>query len=160
MNQKKCGIALLVWGIIFAVVGVIVEIVSYHVIPGIVEEEQKAGLAIVNRTTSQTFETWSNPGKLPVTMVFRFFDIKNNLDTKASNESDDTPLEEGGKPVLEEKGPYVYRETRIRSNIKYSKMDTELEFQERTEYVFDAEASVGKEDRADMLHRPIDVEMT
>ena len=137
-------------GIFFIVVGVIVEVISNQM-PNIIKSMQKSGLPIVK--TSETYETWSNPGKLPVTMVFRFFDIKNSLDAKASNASDDKPLEEGGKPIVEEKGPYVYRETRIRSNINHNEDETELTFQEKTEYVFDAEASNGTEVR---LHCPLD----
>ena len=139
MIGKKCGFVLLALGILTIIVGVVIEVVPEQMMPDLL----RSNLAIV--PTSKTFEPWSNPGKLPVTMEFRFFNIKNNLDTKSSGESTDTPVEEGGTPVVEEIGPYVYRETRVRSNVTFNDEQTELTFSEKTKFEFDAKASAGSE---------------
>jgi len=144
MIGKKCGFVLLALGILTIIVGVVIEVVPEQMMPDLL----RSNLAIV--PTSKTFEPWSNPGKLPVTMEFRFFNIKNNLDTKSSGESTDTPVEEGGTPVVEEIGPYVYRETRVRSNVTFNDEQTELTFSEKTKFEFDAKASAGSED--DMIY--------
>jgi len=144
MIGKKCGFVLLALGILAIIIGVVIEVVPEQMMPDLL----RSNLAIV--PTSKTFEPWSNPGKLPVTMEFRFFNIKNNLDTKSSGESTDTPVEEGGMPIVEEKGPYVYRETRVRSNVSFNDEQTELSYSEKTKFVFDEKASAGKED--DMIY--------
>ena len=139
MIGKKCSFVLLALGILAIIVGVVIEVVPDQIMPDLL----KKNLAIVPE--SEIFKSWSEPDKLPVTMQFTFFDIKNNLMTKANNESTDKPIEEGGMPVVEEKGPYVYREKKIRSNVNFNEDQTQLSFSERTEYEFDEEASNGKE---------------
>jgi len=138
--QKACGFCLLALGVILIIVSAVLIVVPNQMI--------KESLPLVK--DSKVFESWKEPGKIPVTMEFYFFDIKNNLHTQASNESTETPIEHGGKPIVEEKGPYVYRETRVRSNITFNDDQTELGFSERTRFEFDAEASNGKE--SDLIH--------
>ena len=94
---------------------------------------------------SRAFELWSKPEKFPAKVEFYFFDIKNNLHTNASGESIVTPIELGGKPILEEKGPYVYRKTRYRSNFTFNDDRTELGYLEEARFEFDSEASNGTE---------------
>jgi len=142
--QKACGFCLLALGVILIIVSAIVIVVPNQMMPKLLKES----LPLVK--DSKVFESWKEPGKIPVTMEFFFFDIKNNLHTQANNESTDTPIEQGGKPVVEEKGPYVYRETRIRSNITFNDDQTELGFSERTRFEFDREASNG--DESDLIH--------
>ena len=139
MIGKKCSFVLLALGILAIIVGVVIEVVPDQIMPDLL----KKNLAIVPE--SEIFKSWSEPDKLPVTMQFTFFDIKNNLMTKANNESTDKPIEEGGMPIVEERGPYVYREKKIRSNVIFNEDQTQLSFSERTEYEFDEEASNGKE---------------
>ena len=128
-------------GVILIIVSAVVIVVPNQMMPKLLKES----LPLVK--DSKVFESWKEPGKIPVTMEFYFFDIKNNLHTQASNESTETPIEHGGKPIVEEKGPYVYRETRVRSDITFNDDQTELGFSERTRFEFDAEASNGKEVR-------------
>ena len=135
MIGKKCGFVLLVLGIVFIVTGVILEVVPEQMMPSILK--QKLPLVV----GSETFELWSKPGKLPVTMQFYLFDIKNH---EAATDGK-TPLEWGGNPVVEEKGPYVYRETRERTVLGFKQDLTELTFSEKVKFEFDAEASIGSE---------------
>lgn len=138
--RRKCTAVSLVLGILAIIVGTVIIIVPNKMLPGLL----KKALPIV--PSSATFEPWSNPGKLPVNMEFYFFNIKNNLHTQKNGESTDTPIELGGNPIVEEKGPYVYRETRKRSNISFNEDQTELTFSEKTEFKFDSSASIGTED--------------
>merc|ERR1712168_709344 len=143
MIGKKCGIVLLVLGITFIIVGVVIEVVPEQMMPSILKQK----LPLVKG--SDTFETFSNPGKLPVTMQFRFFDIKNHVGANGTD-GEEKPLEWGGKPIVEERGPYVYRETRERTVHGFNGDMTELTFSEKTYFQFDAEASKGTED--DIIH--------
>jgi len=143
MIGKKCGVVLLVLGITFIIVGVVIEVVPEQMMPSILKQK----LPLVRG--SDTFETFSNPGKLPVTMQFRFFDIKNHVDANGTD-GEKMPLEWGGKPIVEERGPYVYRETRERTVHEFNGDMTELTFSEKTYFQFDAEASNGTED--DIIH--------
>jgi len=140
MNRKTCSIVLLALGILTIIVGVVIEVVPEQMMPDMLRKN----LAIVPE--SKTFETWSDPSRLPVTMQFTFFNLKNNLETKANKESTDKPIEEGGTPVVEEMGPYVYREKRTRTNVTFNEDKTQLSFTEKTEFVFDEDSSNGLED--------------
>ena len=135
MIRKTCGFVLLALGILVIVVGVVIEVVPDQMI--------KKNLALV--PGSELYQAWTEPAKLPTTIQFSFFDLQNNFFTRANNESTDTPIEEGGMPVVEERGPYVYREKIIRSNFTFNEDKTQISFTERTEYEFDEEASNGKE---------------
>ncbi|XP_072352417.1 lysosome membrane protein 2c isoform X2 [Scyliorhinus torazame] len=59
------------------------------------------------RNDTVTFETWKNPPP-PIYMQFYFFNVTNP-----------TEVLNGGKPYLEEKGPYTYREYKPKENVTF-----------------------------------------
>ncbi|XP_076446440.1 lysosome membrane protein 2-like isoform X2 [Babylonia areolata] len=57
----------------------------------------------------------------------------------------DEVVQQGAKPVLEQMGPYTYREKREKINITFDDNNTTISYRERQWYFFDRNASVGPE---------------
>jgi len=121
----KLIIAGLVVGVVLVVFGVVID----HG-PGIIMRKK---LPIVNREASLSFPGWTKP-TLPIFIKFHFFNVT-NVDQ----------ILEGQKPVVEEIGPYVYREVRHKDNISFNDGDTEVSYNEFITYVFEPDMSKGTE---------------
>ncbi|XP_077301238.1 scavenger receptor class B member 1-like [Arctopsyche grandis] len=89
---------------------------------------------LVLRPGSQTFGWWAKPPVTPMMKIY-VYNVTNA----------DEFLNNGSKPVLDELGPYVYRETWEKVNIKFNENGT-LSFNQRKTYVFDDASSSGSED--------------
>jgi len=121
---------LVVTGGVIGLLMVIFGIVIDHV-PGIVMQKS---VPIVNRPQSKSFPGWKDPS-LPIFMNFYFFNVTNVDEVMA-----------GEKPVLEEKGPYVYREKREKVNITFNEDESEVSYNEAISFFFEPSKSVGSED--------------
>ncbi|XP_078400339.1 lysosome membrane protein 2c isoform X1 [Cetorhinus maximus] len=95
----------------------------------VVENDVKKEMQLRNGTV--TFETWENP-PLPIYMQFYFFNVTNP----------DEVLK-GGKPFLEEKGPYTYREYRPKENVTFLDDGVMVSAMTSKTYVFVPELSKG-----------------
>jgi len=85
---------------------------------------------LILSNNSATFSTFVEP-PIPVYLKFYMFDIQNPDDV----------LYYGEKPILVEKGPYVYREHKVKKNITFDSTGKTIEYATWLTYEFDAEMS-------------------
>ncbi|KAM8938671.1 lysosome membrane protein 2 [Pelodytes ibericus] len=105
--------------------------------------ERKVKQATVLKNGTETYENWVDPPP-PIYMQFYFFNVTNPLEILS-----------GEKPVLQEVGPYTYREYRIRENITFLDNGTAVSAFNPKTYVFDAEKSVANPE--DHLIRTVNI---
>ena len=113
-------------GLLLVIFGIVID----HV-PAIVMQRS---VPIVDRPQSKSFPGWLNPS-LPIYMNFHFFNVTNVDEVLA-----------GEKPVLEEQGPYVYREKREKVNIEFNEDNSEVSYNEKISFFFEPSMSAGSED--------------
>ncbi|XP_067894635.1 lysosome membrane protein 2-like [Heterodontus francisci] len=100
-----------------------------NVFLNVVENYVKKEVQLRNGTTA--YETWKNPPP-PIYMQFYFFNVTNP----------DEVLN-GGKPFLEEKGPYTYREYQPKENVTFVDDGEMVSAMTSKTYVFVPELSKG-----------------
>lgn len=100
-----------------------------HTFMEMVETEVKKVTILKNGT--RAFDAWADPPP-PIYMKFYFFNVTNPLE-----------ILDGEKPVVDEIGPYVYREYRPKENIEFLENGTEVSAVNPKTYVFEAEMSKG-----------------
>ncbi|XP_063314766.1 lysosome membrane protein 2 [Pelobates fuscus] len=100
-----------------------------HTFMGIVEEKIKQATVLKNGT--EVYEDWVNPPP-PIYMQFYFYNVSNPLEVLS-----------GEAPVLQEVGPYTYREYRIRENIVFHENGTTVSAVNPKTYIFESDKSVG-----------------
>ncbi|XP_072406679.1 lysosome membrane protein 2-like isoform X2 [Chiloscyllium punctatum] len=113
-------IILLIASIALLVTNVFVDIVDKYV---------KKEVQLKNDTDA--FETWKNPPP-PIYMQFYFFNVTNPEEVL-----------NGGKPFLEEKGPYTYREYKPKENVTFLDDGQKVSAITTKTYVFVPELSNG-----------------
>lgn len=89
---------------------------------------------VILKEGSQTFGWWAKPPVTPYIKVY-IYNVTNA----------DEFLNNGSKPIVDEIGPYIYRETWEKKNIVFHDNGT-LTFNQEKIYRFDEEASAGMED--------------
>lgn len=82
---------------------------------------------------SASYKNWLSP-PAPIYFQIYFLDVVNQ----------DEVINNGAKPVLEQKGPYTYRERRQKVDIHYTDNDT-ISYREKKWFTFDPSLSVGTE---------------
>nr|XP_009685595.1 PREDICTED: lysosome membrane protein 2 [Struthio camelus australis] len=85
----------------------------------------------VLRNGTETFEAWEDPSP-PVYMQFYFFNVTNPLEVL-----------QGDTPLVEEVGPYTYREYRPRVHVQFLDNGTKVSALNPKTYVFEPQKSVG-----------------
>ncbi|KAM4810063.1 lysosome membrane protein 2 [Rhinophrynus dorsalis] len=100
-----------------------------HTFMDAVERQIKQATVLKNGT--EVYENWVNPPP-PIYMQFYFFNVTNPLEVM-----------NGEKPVVDEVGPYTYREYRPRENIEFHENGSEVSAVIPKTYVFEREKSVG-----------------
>ncbi|XP_070552262.1 platelet glycoprotein 4-like [Ptychodera flava] len=80
---------------------------------------------------SKTYDTWRAPD-IPVYMQFFVFDLVNPAEVMSGQKL----------PWVVQRGPYTYRETRVKENITWNE-DGTVSYRQPVTYVFDREMSVG-----------------
>ncbi|XP_005388239.1 PREDICTED: lysosome membrane protein 2 [Chinchilla lanigera] len=86
---------------------------------------------VVLRNGTEVFRSWEKP-PLPVYTQFYFFNVTNPEEVLR-----------GERPVLEEVGPYTYREIRNKANIQFGDNGTTVSAVSNKAYVFERNQSVG-----------------
>lgn len=127
--MKKRTKVLLVLGVIGALF-LIFGCVSLIVFDKIIHSEVSKQVPLNKK--GQIYKQWKNP-KVPIYFQVWAFDIVNHLEVL-----------QGEKPAVIQKGPYTYRETRIKHDIKFFDNGT-VYYKERRSFVFDRSKSVGSE---------------
>lgn len=112
-------------GLILVIFGIVISQV-----PGIIMQKS---VPIVDRPESKSFPGWRNPS-LPIYMKFHFFNVTNVNDVMT-----------GEKPIVEEVGPYVYRELREKVNITFNEDNSEVSYNEKISFFFEPSMSTGSE---------------
>ncbi|KAL9852873.1 lysosome membrane protein 2 isoform 3-T3 [Geothlypis trichas] len=106
-----------------------ISLLVAHVFQTVVDLQVKQGTVLKNGT--ETFEAWEDPPP-PVYMQFYFFNLTNPLEVL-----------QGATPLVEEIGPYTYREYRPRVHVQFLDNGTKVSALNPKTYVFEPEKSVG-----------------
>ncbi|VUZ44067.1 unnamed protein product [Hymenolepis diminuta] len=86
--------------------------------------------------SSSVYSQWVSPDT-PILFSIYLFNITNQKE-----------IEKGGKPRVQQLGPYVYREKRIKTNITWPKDDTsQVSFYQRLIFTLDRNLSIGDPDK-------------
>lgn len=118
-------------GVILFVAG-IAMLCSMPTIMRAIQQKINRSLPLKNGTESYT--NWLDP-PVPVYMQFWVFNVTN---------ADDV-VKKGAKPVVEEVGPYSYREIRPRENVTFLNGSHLISYTQPKTYEFDKDMSVGSE---------------
>jgi len=113
-------------GLLLVIFGIVVD----HV-PGIIMQKS---VPIVDRPESKSYDGWLKPS-LPIYMNFYFFNVTNTQGVL-----------EGEKPIVNERGPYVYREQREKVNISFNEDQSTVSYNEKISFFFEPSMSAGSED--------------
>ncbi|XP_040273892.1 lysosome membrane protein 2 isoform X2 [Bufo bufo] len=100
-----------------------------HTFMETVEGQVKKATVLKNGT--EVFNNWVNPPP-PIYMQFYFFNVTNPLEVL-----------DGEKPVVDEIGPYTYREYRPKEDIEFLENGTEVSAVNPKTYIFEPDKSVG-----------------
>ncbi|KAM9331139.1 lysosome membrane protein 2 [Gastrophryne carolinensis] len=121
---------LYVWGSLSLVLLITsVVLLVAHTFMGMVESQVKKATVLQNGT--EVFNSWANPPP-PIFMKFYFFNVTNPQEVLS-----------GEKPVVDEIGPYVYREYQTKEDIEFLRNGTEVSAVSPKTFVFDPELSKG-----------------
>lgn len=113
-------------GLFFAVLGCVM---GWYGFPTIVDSMIETQMVLTN--DSKSFAPWQEPtATIPVYMQFIMFNLTNGEEVKT-----------GAKPVVEEVGPFSYREDRVRMNLTWSADNKQLTYYEVITYTFDPATS-------------------
>lgn len=131
IHTRNCCIATGVFGCIFLILGVVVMLAGGPML------EKKILKSMALSEGSDRFQTWLEPWRM---------DLDPALTAYAFNITNKDEVLRGGKPKLEEVGPFVYKSKTIKDsddNIRFYKDDT-LTYRPRKIYTFDPVASGNK----------------
>ncbi|KAJ1204899.1 hypothetical protein NDU88_000334 [Pleurodeles waltl] len=106
-----------------------ISLLVAHVFENTVELRVKQAAVLKNGTDS--FDAWKNPPP-PVYMQFYFFSVTNPQEVL-----------DGDRPVVEQKGPYTYREYRPREEVTFLDNGTKIFAVTSKSYIFEPEKSIG-----------------
>ncbi|XP_076101275.1 lysosome membrane protein 2-like isoform X3 [Mytilus galloprovincialis] len=127
LSQRLLIIGLGFTGLILLISGILLgPLVNMEV-----EQKLKKMMPLVKGT--KTYNYWINP-PIPIDFQLYFFHVVNPEEI----------VQNGAKPVLEEKGPYTYRLIDTKENLTHHKNFT-VSYNERNVYVFQRHLSVGDE---------------
>ncbi|KAM6903038.1 lysosome membrane protein 2-like [Xenentodon cancila] len=128
MTRRSCAIyALVVMCVSLLVVGI--SLFAAHVFHTLMDNRLKKEIVLVEG--SRVFGSWKNPPP-PVFMEYFFFNVTNVDEIVA-----------GGKPEVNQIGPYTYREYRYKDNVTMVENDTMVSAYNTKSFVFLRERSVG-----------------
>lgn len=129
MTRRSCAICVV--GLICAVLLVSgIGLILGHVFRTVMHNRLKKEIVLVEG--SRVFESWKTPPP-PVYMEFFFFNVTNV----------DAFLGEGAKPVVNQVGPYTYREYRYKDNVSMVEDGKKVSAYNTKSFVFLREKSVG-----------------
>nr|AXU25119.1 sensory neuron membrane protein 2-2 [Cyrtorhinus lividipennis] len=116
---------------------VVILIFHYVILPYIIHKQVAGTLALNNGT-----DAYDRFVKLPVPLYFSvyFFNLVNP-----------EGVFEGQKPIVQEVGPWVYKETREKFNVEFDDEKDTAKYQQRTNFEFDPERSHPRTEN-DLVH--------
>ncbi|XP_041359462.1 lysosome membrane protein 2-like [Gigantopelta aegis] len=123
-----CSIVCGVLGVILVVIGCVL----IHVFKQMIHTQIKEHIPLKNG--SDTYEDWVVP-PAPIYFQVWVFNVVNP----------DEIIKNGAIPVLEERGPYTYREYRTKKKIDFIEKNATVTYMEDRAYVFDRNMSCGPE---------------
>ncbi|XP_010876528.4 scavenger receptor class B member 1 isoform X3 [Esox lucius] len=127
MNTSKITIGLFVAGTLMVVFGTILVFVG----PIIIDDQIVKNL-VIDPKNEMTYSMWKDV-PVPFFMSVYFFNVLNPAEVLA-----------GEKPMVEQRGPYVYRKRIQKQNITFHPNDT-VSYLEYRRYFFEPSMSVGNE---------------
>lgn len=127
INKAKVAIVFIVAGILAVVSGVIFLIVG----PAIMKD-QIIKNTVIDPKNEMSYTMWKDV-PVPFFMSVYFFDVLNPRE-----------ILKGEKPMVEQRGPYVYRKRIQKDNITFHDNDT-VSYREYRQYYFEPTMSVGNE---------------
>ncbi|XP_050417376.1 platelet glycoprotein 4 [Patella vulgata] len=116
-----CGVL----GLVFLIVG----LAMIPVFKNLIKKKIKDNIPIARH--SETFEDFITP-PAPIYFQIWVFDVVNHLEV----------IKDGAKPYLYQKGPYTYREERLKVNVTFHDNNT-VSYRENRWFVFEEELSAG-----------------
>lgn len=125
LGGKKIAVLFTV-GILLALVGG----TFYPLVDRLVQSKINENLVL--KPGSESYKNWKAPTAIPIYLQFFVFDIVNYMEAK-----------ENQRPVVEQKGPYSYREYREKKNVTWSSSSEPamVTYNEEKWFVFDPETS-------------------
>ena len=120
----RCAIIVFSFGIAFLVMAASMKII----VDKIFHAELISNLEI-KQDNSNAYKQWKSPS-IPIHTEFYVFDIVNAMEMK-----------QGKSPVVEQKGPYTYREILDKRNISFDQEKPAASYNQKTTYLFDKELS-------------------
>ncbi|PAA66909.1 hypothetical protein BOX15_Mlig007247g2, partial [Macrostomum lignano] len=137
-NRSKqifaCLLKLLMVGVTLSlgILLIVVSIVLVAVFPSVFRSRIASSMPLVNG--SFTFKAWNSPST-PIYMQFWLFSITNPQEFLS-----------GGKPLLNDVGPFTYQERRVKSGVEFNSNGSVLRYQQSTFYHFRRDLSCCWED--------------
>ena len=118
-------------------VGVVLAMVGgtfYPIIDRAIQDQINEKLVLNPDSTG--YAAWAAPGRMPSVPIYAQFFVFNVVNFKE--------VKQGNKPLLEQKGPYSYREYREKQNITWESKNSTVSYNEKTWFVFDPDTSCDK----------------
>ncbi|XP_029025059.1 scavenger receptor class B member 1 isoform X3 [Betta splendens] len=124
---SKVGIALIVIGVLAAVLGLVLVFVGPIII-----DDQVVKNTVIDPNNEMSYTMWKDV-PVPFFMSVYFYDVLNSKE-----------ILKGEKPMVEQRGPYVYRKHIQKDNITFHENGT-VSYREYRTYFFEPSMSVGNE---------------
>ncbi|RWS20922.1 platelet glycoprotein 4-like protein, partial [Leptotrombidium deliense] len=118
------------FAVIFGIALIVVSILGFKLFPKVVSSKVEEKIAL--HKDSDAFGRWAKL-TVPMYMKFYFFDVLNV----------DEVLNGLSQPIVAQKGPYVFRETREKTDIDVDEVDATITYQLVKGFYFVPEMSVG-----------------
>jgi hypothetical protein len=127
-DMAKTRTCRFVTAVIFLLLGIALIFLSIFALPAIRDHymHKEVRSNVILQQGSEAFKEWKSP-TTPVYYIFTVYHVMNADDVISSE----------AKPNVTEKGPYYYREVKVKSDIWFNENDTVLQYRMNTSYVFE-----------------------
>ncbi|RUS69425.1 hypothetical protein EGW08_022813 [Elysia chlorotica] len=130
MNFTKKRVAVITVLVLTCLISLTLRLTLDVIVKAVIDMELKEKLPLKNG--SLAFHFWEKP-PVPVDFKIYVFDIVNP----------DEILANSSVPVVMERGPYVYKLHLKKTDIKYHKENSTVQYRQKQQFVYDRESSVG-----------------
>lgn len=116
---------------ILGLVLIVCGLVLHPVIDKLIQD--KINDQLVLKPDSKVYKAWLKPGgkdSVPMRTNFYVFDIKNPIE-----------IHNGAKPLVEQRGPYSYKEYKKKDNVTWFEENSTVSYNEKSWFVFDPSTS-------------------
>ncbi|ODM91070.1 Scavenger receptor class B member 1 [Orchesella cincta] len=136
--MQKLAIGVTVTGLVVILVA---AIIGWIVVPNIIDDKIIEEVRLING--SETWDKWADI-PFPVYLSFNIFHVTNPDEVEA-----------GEKPIFEERGPYAYKQKRIKVNMAQRDIENPLntlQYREEKTYFFDPDKSCDDCTESDLVN--------